>query len=80
LHPFNLNTDTDNNFHIRDVGSPTALWTIPVGEKVVVDFSCNVAASWHEWPEICLARSEIRSEWEVCGAMRPKLEEDTALG
>jgi hypothetical protein len=25
----------DNNFHIRDVGSPTALWTILTGEKVV---------------------------------------------
>jgi len=33
----------DNNFHIRDVGSPTALWTIPAGKKVVVDFN----ATWH---------------------------------
>jgi len=43
FHLFNLNIGMDNNFHIRDVGSPTALWTIPAGEKVVVDFN----ATWH---------------------------------
>jgi hypothetical protein len=31
----------DNNFHIKDVGSPTALWTIPAGEKVVIDFNAT---------------------------------------
>jgi hypothetical protein len=41
LHLFNLNTDTDDNFHIRDVGSPNTLWTIPTGEKVVVDFNAT---------------------------------------
>jgi hypothetical protein len=41
MHLSNLNIDTDNNFHIRDVGSPTALWTIPVGEKVVVNFNAT---------------------------------------
>jgi hypothetical protein len=38
-HMFNLNTDTDGNFHIRDVGSPNALWTTPIGEKVIVEFN-----------------------------------------
>jgi hypothetical protein len=37
----NLNTDIDENFHVRDVGSPNDLWTIPMGEKVIVEF--NVA-------------------------------------
>jgi hypothetical protein len=41
LHLFNLNTDTDENFHIRDVGSPDAFWTIPTVEKVVVDFNAT---------------------------------------
>jgi hypothetical protein len=41
LHLFNINTDTNGNFHIRDVGSPNALWTIPTGEKVVVDFNAT---------------------------------------
>jgi hypothetical protein len=41
LHLINLNTDIDENFHVRDVGSPNDLWTIPMGEKVIVEF--NVA-------------------------------------
>jgi len=65
---FNINTDTNGNFHIRDVGSPNALWTIPTGEKVVVDFN----ATWQIYP----TRSEIYPNWKVCGAKRPKLEED----
>jgi len=38
-HLFNLNTDMDGNFHIRDVSSSNALWTIPIGEKVIVEFN-----------------------------------------
>jgi hypothetical protein len=41
LNLFNLNIDTDDNFHIRDVGSPNAFWTIPAEEKVVVDFNAT---------------------------------------
>jgi hypothetical protein len=41
LHLFNLNTDTDDNFHIIDVENSNTIWTIPTGEKVVVDFNAT---------------------------------------
>jgi hypothetical protein len=31
----------DGNFDIRDVGSPSALWTKPIGEKLVIDFNAK---------------------------------------
>jgi hypothetical protein len=57
LHLFNLNIDTDSDFHIRDVGNPNALWTISTWEKVVADFNAT-------WQPICTIEILNFPGWE----------------